>query len=240
VREDPSIGVDERSLDDAALEALATAHATAPPPRLRARLLRAARQDVERGRDVRRALVRWRIAGAVAATLALVLGGLLAGESERAARRQDELAALARGNAELAARLEEQGRTLAGLREALAAQASVLQVLAGPRTITATLAPPQGGRGSGRVVVDPATGEAAVVLAGLDALPAGRVYELWAIRGERAPEPAGLLPAAAPIATRGTRLERPGEVTAFAVSVEPAGGSPTPTGPIVLVGPVAG
>jgi hypothetical protein len=181
--------------------------------------------------------------GAVAATLALALAGLLAGAVRRAGTQADQLAALARGNAELAARLEEQGRTLAGLRESLAAQAQVLRVLAGPRTLTATLAPTAGGgAGSGRVVVDPASGETAVVLAGLGPAPAGHVYELWAIRGEKPPEPAGLFAAeaAGPIAGRGERVERPDEVTAFAVSVEPAGGSALPTGPVVLAGAVAG
>ena len=42
------------------------------------------------------------------------------------------------------------------------------------------------------------------------------------------------------LARRAARVERPGDVTAFAVSVEPAAGSPSPTGPIVLVGTVAG
>jgi len=36
------------------------------------------------------------------------------------------------------------------------------------------------------------------------------------------------------------KLEHPTEITAFAVSIEPAGGSKSPTGPIVLVGPVQG
>jgi anti-sigma-K factor RskA len=69
-----------------------------------------------------------------------------------------------------------------------------------------------------------------------------RVPGLWALRGDAAPEPAGLLaPAgsgayAAQLAT----LARVREVTAFAVSIEPAGGSKSPTGPIVLVGAVRG
>ena len=42
------------------------------------------------------------------------------------------------------------------------------------------------------------------------------------------------------IARRSARVDRPGEVTAFAVSIEPAAGSSAPTGPIVLVGTIAG
>jgi anti-sigma-K factor RskA len=242
VAEDPTIGVDERLLDDAALEALAETCATPPRPALRARVLAAARQDALLGRRAA-ALQRWRLTGAAAATVALALGGLLARESRQGATLAGELAALGQQNRELAAQLAAQGRTLAGLREALATQAHVVRVLAGPRTLSAALAPtPQGGAASGRVMVDPASGETAVVVAGLGPAPAGRVYALWAIRGERPPEPAGLFAGSAegPVTARTDTVVRPAEVTAFAVSIEPAGGSPSPTGPVVLAGPVAG
>ena len=85
--EDTPIGVDERDLDDAALEALAEACATPPPPGLRARVLAVARHDtLLRRRDT--GLRRWRLTGAVAATLALALGGLLAYESGQRTSRQ--------------------------------------------------------------------------------------------------------------------------------------------------------
>jgi len=45
MRDDATIGVDERALDDATLEALADAHGTPPPPGLRARLLVEAQRD---------------------------------------------------------------------------------------------------------------------------------------------------------------------------------------------------
>ena len=41
--------------------------------------------------------------------------------------------------------------------------------------------------------VDAETGEGAVVLAGVQPLPPDKVYELWALRGDKPPEPAGLL-----------------------------------------------
>ncbi len=237
MREDEHIGVDERALDDAALEALAEAYATPPRPGLRARVLAGARREAPRG-------AMWaRVVGAAAAGLVLTLGGLLAREARRTATQTTQLAALARSNQELAVRLADQERALAGLHEALAAQAQVLRVLGGPRTLTAALAPTaEGGRGSGRVLIDPTSGEAAVVLAGLDPAPAGKTYELWAIRGDRAPEPAGLIAAGAegPTAARAERVAQPAEVTAFAVSIEPAGGSKSPTGPIVLAGAVTG
>lgn len=67
-------------------------------------------------------------------------------------------------------------------------------------------------------------------------LAAGRALELWAVPAQGAPRSLGLVQAAG-----ATTLMRPAllrDTAAFAVSVEPAGGSPTgaPTGPIVSVG----
>jgi anti-sigma-K factor RskA len=260
MRDDEPIGVDDRDLDDATLVALAEAHATPPPSDLRSRVLAAARTGGRRGDASPIAAhgtvsPRWRLIGAIAAAAAVAFAALAAQQwrlaSDRAVRiaeiertageRTTQLAAVARANDELNARLDEQGRTLAGLREAVAAQAQVLQVLAGPRTVTAALTPKDGGEGTGRVVVDPASGEGAVVLAGLPALGADRAYELWTIRGDRPPEPAGVFTVepGRPLAARVASVPRADEVTAFAVSVEPAAGSASPTGPIVLIGPVA-
>src|SRR5262249_25827571 len=77
VADDRSIGVDDPALDDAALEALAAAYATPPPPALRARLLRAARATAP-GTAPRRSAGVWRMVGTVAAGLALGLGVLFA------------------------------------------------------------------------------------------------------------------------------------------------------------------
>ena len=238
--EERPIGVDDPRLDDAALEALAEAHATPPPDRLRARVLAEARRDAALRATA--AVARWRLVGSIAAAVALVLGGLLAREARLAVTRGAEVVQLAERGEQLAARLDEQGRTLATLRESLAAQTEVLRVIGAPRTLSASLAPKEGVAGSGRVLVDAGSGESVIVVSGLAPAPEGRTYELWALRGDRPPEPAGLF-AVGPegsLARRSARVERPGEVTAFAVSIEPAAGSPAPTGPIVLVGTVAG
>ncbi|MEO6027981.1 MAG: anti-sigma factor [Candidatus Binatia bacterium] len=239
---DPTIGVEERDLDDAALEALAEAYATPAPAALRARVLAIANPTesgtVAADPRVRRA----RIVGAVAAMLALVLGGLLTRELQRGRERSAEIATLVGQNGALAVRIDEQGRALAGLREAFDAQAEVLRLVGGPRVMTATLAPQAGVTGAGRVLVDAGTGDAAIVLSGLAPADAGKTYELWVIRGKNAPEPAGLIAVADARggAIRVPKVPRPSEVTAFAVSIEPHGGSPAPTGPVILVGPVAG
>jgi anti-sigma-K factor RskA len=95
--------------------------------------------------------------------------------------------------------------------------------------------------GAGRVLVDAASGDAAIVLSGLAPIEEGKAYELWAIRGKKAPEPAGMVAVSDEHggALRVPSVPRPSEVTAFAVSIEPRGGSTSPTGPIVLVGAVA-
>src|SRR5438477_4493457 len=74
--EERPIGVDDPRLDDAALEALAEAHATPPPDRLRARVLAEARRAAALRATA--AVARWRLVGSIAAAVALVLGGLLA------------------------------------------------------------------------------------------------------------------------------------------------------------------
>ncbi len=235
------IGVEERDLDDFALEALAEAYATPPPSGLRERVMGTVSSD-RSAAAARRVVTRWRVVGALAATVALAFAGLLARERGISAERLAALRNAETTAAQLTAQLETQGRTVAGLREALAAQVQVLRVMGGPRTLSASLAPTEGHGGAGRLHVDPSTGEGAVVLAGVGALPAGKVYELWAIRGDDPPEPAGLLQAAGDdvALARVSGVARPSEVTAFAVSIEPAGGSKSPTGPVVLAGAVQG
>lgn len=67
-------------------------------------------------------------------------------------------------------------------------------------------------------------------------LDASRALELWALPAQGAPRSLGLVRAAG--ATTLLRAQLLRDTAAFAVSVEPAGGSPTgtPTGPIVSVG----
>lgn len=67
-------------------------------------------------------------------------------------------------------------------------------------------------------------------------LAAGRALELWAVPGRGAPRSLGLVSSSG--ITRVLRAHLLADTAAFAVSLEPAGGSPTgaPTGPIVSVG----
>jgi anti-sigma-K factor RskA len=72
-------------------------------------------------------------------------------------------------------------------------------------------------------------------VANLPRAPEGKAYELWTI-GEGAPRPAGLFQVDA--RGRGSHRVEPvaggAPVKVFAVTLEPEGGVPAPTGPMVL------
>jgi anti-sigma-K factor RskA len=83
-----------------------------------------------------------------------------------------------------------------------------------------------------------ATAGGVFVAAGLPAAPAGKAYQLWAIAGSDAPVSAGVFSVDASGA--GSLAVRPlpgvATVSAFAVTLEPAGGLPAPSGEIYLHG----
>jgi anti-sigma-K factor RskA len=77
-----------------------------------------------------------------------------------------------------------------------------------------------------------------LLLNGLEPLSEQRTYQLWLIPPDQAPVPAGLIDVQ-PGAPAWLSVRIPPEAQAFAavgVSIEPAGGSLAPTGPIVLLG----
>lgn len=80
----------------------------------------------------------------------------------------------------------------------------------------------------------------ALVLRPIDLVPleTGRALELWALPADGAPRSLGLVDAHGQTVLRRARLLD--DTRAFAISVEPAGGSPTgqPTGPVVSVGQI--
>jgi anti-sigma-K factor RskA len=73
---------------------------------------------------------------------------------------------------------------------------------------------------------------ALVVTHGLPAAPRGKVYEMWTIQGGQA-SPAGFLHG------RKARLSRLPDGASVAVTLEPAGGSRRPTGPLLLTAETA-
>ena len=75
-----------------------------------------------------------------------------------------------------------------------------------------------------------------LVTAGLPAAPSGKAYQLWAIQGTNAPVSAGVFEVGADGAATVRVPPLPGvdRVDVFAVTLEPAGGVPAPTGQMYL------
>lgn len=129
--------------------------------------------------------------------------------------------------------LEELTRDLTLYREAVA-------LLEAPGTHVVALAPQGAHKAPATVVFRPGD-RRAIVLGSSFAIPAGKAAQLWVIRGKGAPIPAGFVHALPGGLTVGdfdrALLEQPPD--AFAVSIEPVGGSKTPT-EVVLVGAAKG
>ena len=97
-----------------------------------------------------------------------------------------------------------------------------------------TLSPTREAPGARGVLIEPAAGGRPVLLVqGLPTPPADRSYQVWLIRDGQ-PVSVGLLRPGSE-GQQALQLERElGGAQAAAVSIEPAGGSPSPTGPIVM------
>ena len=147
--------------------------------------------------------------------------------------------------ARLRGELESNRLRLADLERRLADESRWSEVLNAPAAKVVYLAPT--GKGSSelraRATYDPVSRRAVVVFENVRA-PQGSDYQLWAIVGG-APASLGVVKADA-AGHAMMRLENLGEpklLAAFAISLEPAGGSPNPnapSGPVVMLGKLEG
>lgn len=140
-----------------------------------------------------------------------------------------------------ATRAEEQrsacARELSQIRDESEAQKSALLLLQSPGTQIVSLAPPKGHGLSARALLNVGAKRGLLLSTAL-LPPAGRDYELWFIRGDKKIA-AGLLHASASgtvLASIDPQIVAGGRPDAVAITLEPKGGAPQPTGPIVLVG----
>lgn len=144
-------------------------------------------------------------------------------------------------NRNLSDRVSELQRALERQTVEAARARAVFDVLTAPETVRVTLVPAQvRPTPQGKAFYNPQKG-LLFYAANLPALPPDRTYQLWLVPVEGNPVSAGVFQADA--AGNGTIL-LPGlppslAAKAFAVTVEPAGGVPQPTGPKVLVGLVS-
>jgi anti-sigma-K factor RskA len=170
----------------------------------------------------------------------LVLQGRLTDQQRLTGEAQARLEEQRGQNAQLQAQNSQLQNQTAQLQGQLSqAQAQVKDLEAQPRvtiyTVSGTKDAPNA---SGEVVYVPQNNTAFLTVRNLPAAPAGRAYQVWFVPQGGQPVDAGLL-APAP-SQAATRLQADlGQYQAIAVSVEPTGGSPQPTGPIVLLAPLS-
>jgi anti-sigma-K factor RskA len=190
---------------------------TAPPPARR------------RGAFVRRAIVAAALAASVVAAVGLGL------------EARDLRGALASATARVG-ELEEQLADVAAERTAiardLAAAERMVDELTAPATRTVALAgTPELPQASARAFLDPKARRLVLVVYDLPPPPAGRDYQLWVIAGG-VPVSAGIVDTAHGAGSRHEATALPaidGPVT-VAITIEPTGGLPQPSGPIVAAG----
>ncbi len=191
----------------------------APPPGAKARVLNQIAADAAARPEGRRpGWLWWGIgAGAVAAA------GLLIALGWNLWTTRQELQ-----------RLEAR---IAVLRAEVAQKEETLRLLSDPQVRLVSLAglPPSPGA-AGRLLWNPVTRTGLLLTSGLPEVPRGRAYELWAIAGKEA-VPAGVFTVEGGRALlRLPPLPEAKTFDKFAVTLEPAGGVPQPTGPMHLIG----
>jgi anti-sigma-K factor RskA len=200
-----------------------------PPAHVKETLVRRVTESAPPSRGRRAGSGPWRWLGATA-----IVAGLLAAFTATvvAGRYEARLGLVARETAAIRAQLRSDQAALAA---ELATYREVVDLLRDPSTRVVTLSAQGPAPEAMARVVWSETKGGRLFVSKLTPPPSGQVYELWTI-GEGPPQAAGLL-TLTPEGTANHRIEppRPGApVKGFAVSLEPAGGVPAPTGPIVL------
>ena len=204
------------------LVGLAAAAPEPPPPAVKAALMaRIAATPAPVRTLPRRPRALWPVvlSGAMAAGLAAVVVGWSV-----SATYEKRLDALAQSAEQLRAELRSQQTVIAILRD----PATQVVALAGQAPAPTARARMMWHEKAGGVFV----------ATGLPAAPAGKAYQLWAIAGSNAPVSAGVFTVdASGVGSLSVRpLPGVSTVNAFAVTLEPAGGLPAPSGEMYLLG----
>ncbi len=198
-----------------------------PSPRLRATILESLGPSPAESAPRAGALWKWAFAASAVAVLALLL---ISFDVDRQARSLERELATVRDTWQKQRQRERQ------LLAQLAAYRQALRLITEPGAREIRFGPQQP---AGRVYLQP--GGVVLIATDLPQPPKGRTYELWLISSTRpAPIPAGVfMPDASGHAIHvWQEAVEVGAVKAIAVSDEPPGGVPAPTGKIILTVPV--
>lgn len=135
------------------------------------------------------------------------------------------------------AALAQDEQEAAALKTALAQRDEILAFLRSPRVKVVTLSGSEEAKGaSAFLLFDPESRKAFFYAFNMPPLPEGKTYQLWAIVDQ--PVSAGTFGIDAGQKSRALIPKLPdlSRITKFAVSLEPEGGRPQPTGNVLLVG----
>jgi anti-sigma-K factor RskA len=202
-----------------------------PSPMVKARLLLAIRKDVQTSPDPGSAAGSWGKAGLVAAAAAIVVAFLTGSfVSRRYESQAQELRAQIRSQQEELARLEQQFRRTRDTILLVRSPGSKVIDLQGQEALAASAA---------RVFWDVRRGTWRLYADNLPAAGEGKTYQLWLVTAKEKIS-AGVFDPGREDEASGTVTVPPeaGAVVAAAVTPEPAGGSPQPTGSILLLGKI--
>lgn len=187
-----------------------------------------------RGGSGRREAVAW-IAAAAAATAAFVLGMEYRLSERRLAQAQREIELGSAADRDKHMCLRE----LASARVSLREKDAALSLLEAPGTQLIQLTAQGDEPRRASALLNTRERSAMILTTALAPVP-GKDYQLWLIRGDEKIS-AGILrtdPSGATLARISEQVLAGGRPDALAVTIEPPGGMPQPTGPIVLLGKV--
>lgn len=161
--------------------------------------------------------------------------------TERTAALQTQIASFSTRNSELQNEITRLSKRNSEMQTELARREAQPPQLAAPDTRAVTLAGTKAARGArGNLLYDDRTGSITLYASGLPPAPPGKAYQLWLIAG-RKPVSGGVFTTdqAGRASLRGQALTGRRKPSAFAVTLEPEGGSAKPTGDKYLLGSVS-
>lgn len=210
------------------LEAYVQLHRVEPPAHLKQRITARLSQATKPAAAVRPLHRQWSVAATVAA---LVISAIALMLWLQQSKLQKELTALRQSNEELARKSD-------ALQQLALAQGEQLAILSDLHTRRVEMkGTPRSPASLAVVYWNPVTHTVFLDVKNLPATPADRQYQLWFITPDQKPVDAGVFHADA----RLLRMKDAQQAVAFAVTVEPVGGSPQPTlEQMVVVGQVPG
>ncbi|MGQ0794104.1 MAG: anti-sigma factor [Deltaproteobacteria bacterium] len=159
-------------------------------------------------------------------------------QNEEIAALKERLGEQTGGQESLKSSLSKKDGEIAKLREQLSAQIETTKFLSGSKVVVINLTGSQPNyKSSGKVLWDTKTNEALFIGSSLPNIPPGKTYQLWAVT-----DSAAVSVAVFKVDVNGNNsikfesVSTPERVQKFAVSLEPEGGAPKPTGEIYLAG----